>query len=116
MADQTSDPEDLHAVVVGAAAAFGGDPGDDLVRIHDVAGFAVDAVGEVDLQLLRGLRFSGAFRGEKSPPSRKQPRDRSIGRGCRTLLCSDCYKCLNPRSPGGLAGHLRAVCRSDRRL
>src|SRR5207302_5046614 len=31
-----------HAVVVWAAAAFGWNPGDDLVRVGDVAGFAVD--------------------------------------------------------------------------
>src|SRR5882762_8985914 len=37
----------LHAVVVGSAAAFGWDPGDDLVGVHDVAGLAVDAVGGV---------------------------------------------------------------------
>ena len=38
----------LHAFVVGAAAAFGDDPIDNLVGIGDVAGFAVDAVGGVD--------------------------------------------------------------------
>ena len=39
---------ELHAFVVGAAAAFGDDPVDDLVGVGDVAGFAVDAVGGVD--------------------------------------------------------------------
>jgi hypothetical protein len=37
-----------HAFVVGAAAAFGDFPIDNLVGICDVAGFAVDAVGGVD--------------------------------------------------------------------
>src|ERR1700680_3930354 len=41
-----------HAVVVGAAAAFGRDPGDDLVGVRDVAGFAVDAVGRVQADAL----------------------------------------------------------------
>src|ERR1700674_1702968 len=40
-----------HAFVVGAAAAFGDYPVDDLVGIGDVAGFAVHAVGGVDLKL-----------------------------------------------------------------
>src|ERR1700679_2432518 len=40
-----------HAFVVGATAALGGDPVDDLVGVGDVAGFAVDAVGGADLQL-----------------------------------------------------------------
>src|SRR6202035_1905454 len=34
----------LHPVVIWPAAAFWRDPCDDLVRIGDVAGFAVDAV------------------------------------------------------------------------
>ena len=38
----------LHAFVVGAAAAFGDNPIDDLVGIGNVAGFAVDAVGGAD--------------------------------------------------------------------
>jgi hypothetical protein len=38
----------LHAFVVGAAAAFGDNPIDDLVGVGDVAGFAVDAVGGAD--------------------------------------------------------------------
>src|SRR5947209_1299779 len=37
----------LHAVVIRAAAAFRRDPGDDLVGIGDVAGFAVDTVGGI---------------------------------------------------------------------
>src|SRR5262245_5547150 len=40
----------LEVIVARAAAAFGRDPRDDLVRIHDVAGLAVDAVREVDLE------------------------------------------------------------------
>src|SRR6266478_4159038 len=42
---------DLHAFVVRASAAFGDYPVNDLVGIGDVAGFAVDAVGGVDLEL-----------------------------------------------------------------
>src|SRR5947207_7383496 len=40
----------LQRLVVRPRAAFGCGPGDDLVRILDVAGLAVDAVGGVDLQ------------------------------------------------------------------
>src|ERR1041384_887608 len=40
----------LHVLVIRPAAAFGRDPVDDLVRVHDVARLAVDALGEVDLQ------------------------------------------------------------------
>src|SRR5438046_504594 len=40
-----------HAVVIWAATALRGDPGDDLVRVHDVAGLAVYAVGEVHRDL-----------------------------------------------------------------
>jgi hypothetical protein len=42
----------LHAFVVGAAAAFGRNPGDDLVGVGDVAGLTVDAVGSVELEAL----------------------------------------------------------------
>ncbi len=45
-----------HAVVIGTAAALGWNPVDDLVGVHDVAGLAVYAVGEVDLKLLYRLR------------------------------------------------------------
>ena len=40
----------LHAFVVGAAAAFGRNPVDDLIGVGDVAGFAVDAVCRADFQ------------------------------------------------------------------
>ena len=40
----------LHAGVDGAFAALRRDPRDDLIGIHDVAGLAVHAVREVDLQ------------------------------------------------------------------
>jgi len=40
----------LHAFIVGAAATFGDYPIDDLVGVGDVAGFAVHAVGGVDLE------------------------------------------------------------------
>ena len=42
--------ESLHAFVVWSTATFGRNPVDDLVRIHDVARFAVYAVREVYLQ------------------------------------------------------------------
>ena len=45
----------LHFAVVRAAAAFGADPGDVLGGVFDVAGFAVDAVGGVDLQAGRAV-------------------------------------------------------------
>jgi hypothetical protein len=41
----------LHVLVIGAAAAFGRDPVNDLVRILDVTGFAMDTIGRIDLQL-----------------------------------------------------------------
>src|SRR6476660_2030000 len=45
-------PLRLHAVVIGAAAAFRWDPGDDLVRVHDVAGFTVHTVGRIQRNAL----------------------------------------------------------------
>ena len=39
----------LHAVVIRTAAALWRDPGDDLVRIGDIAGFAVNAVGWIQV-------------------------------------------------------------------
>ena len=41
----------LHILIVRAVASFGSDPVDDLIGVHDVAGFAVNAVGKIDLQL-----------------------------------------------------------------
>src|SRR5688500_14096345 len=43
-------PAGLHVRVVRAAAAFGNDPLDVLLRVLDVAGLAVNAVLRVDLQ------------------------------------------------------------------
>src|SRR5689334_25118671 len=43
----------LHSIVIRATATLGRHPGDDLVWVHDVAGFAVDAVGEVHRYLFR---------------------------------------------------------------
>src|SRR3954449_6537162 len=40
----------LHVRVIGASAAFRGDPVDVLGRVLDVAGFAVDAILGVDLE------------------------------------------------------------------
>jgi len=40
----------LHIRIVRPAAAFGRDPVDVLVRILDIAGFAVNAVLRVDLE------------------------------------------------------------------
>ena len=45
----------LQVFVVGAAAAFGRDPGDDLVGVQDVAGLAVNAVGGVQVNLLAAV-------------------------------------------------------------
>src|SRR6266404_30870 len=41
----------LHSFVSRPTAALGHNPVDDLIRIRDVAGLAVHAVGEVNLQL-----------------------------------------------------------------
>ena len=38
----------LHPFVVGASAAFGDDPIDDLVGISDVARLAMNAIGCID--------------------------------------------------------------------
>ena len=46
----------LHPIIIRAAAALRRDPGDDLVGVHDVAGFAVDAVGRVQVDLLADQR------------------------------------------------------------
>src|SRR5882672_1960056 len=43
----------LHAVVVRSAAALGWDPGNDLIRVGDVAGFAVNAIRRVQANALR---------------------------------------------------------------
>src|SRR5436309_15920483 len=40
----------LEPLVVGTVSPFGGHPGDDLIRIGDVAGLAVHAVRRVDLE------------------------------------------------------------------
>jgi hypothetical protein len=40
------------ALALALASAFGRNPGDDLVGVHDVAGLAVNAVGGVQHQLL----------------------------------------------------------------
>src|SRR5260370_8343358 len=55
----------LHALVVGAAAAFGDDPVNDLVGIGDVARLAVHAIRGVDFQ----LPVPGSFLGHFVPPS-----------------------------------------------
>src|SRR5829696_5964559 len=47
---QISNP--LHPLVLRSSATLGGDPVDDLIRVHDVARLAVDAVGRVDLRIL----------------------------------------------------------------
>ena len=49
----------LEAVVMGAAAAFGGNPGDDLVGIGDITGFAMNAVGGIDFQTRAGTLRAG---------------------------------------------------------
>src|SRR5262249_7051887 len=42
----------LQPLIVGPGPSFGSRPVDDLVRVLDVAGLAVDAIGRVDLQTL----------------------------------------------------------------
>src|SRR5271166_2633949 len=49
----------LHPFVVRPAAAFGWYPGDDLVRIHDVAGLAMHAVGRIEVNLQAAGRVGG---------------------------------------------------------
>ena len=44
-----------HAFVIWATATFGWNPSNDLVRVGDVAGFAVNAIRGVDLQFRRAL-------------------------------------------------------------
>jgi hypothetical protein len=44
---ETPSPSVLHTFVVWAAAAFGGNPSDDLVGILNVAGLAVNAIGRI---------------------------------------------------------------------
>src|SRR5579864_5744013 len=41
-----------HPIVIRPAAAFGWNPGDDLVGVHDVAGFAVHAVRGIQADAL----------------------------------------------------------------
>src|SRR5271170_6184098 len=45
-----------HSFVIRAATSFGWNPIDDLIRVGDVTGFAVDAVRRVDFEL-RGAFF-----------------------------------------------------------
>src|SRR5664279_1218921 len=49
----------LHPFVIWTAAALGGDPGDDLVRVHDVAGLAMHAVRSVQMDLQSAGRVRG---------------------------------------------------------
>src|SRR6266849_5680615 len=49
----------LHPLVVRAAAAFGDDPIDNLIRVGDVAGLAMHAIRGVDFQLHAAVRFLG---------------------------------------------------------
>src|SRR5215203_5043862 len=51
----------LHAVVLRPAAALRRHPGDDLIRIHDVARLAVHAVRCVDLQTRRLTSLADDF-------------------------------------------------------
>src|SRR5688572_23160092 len=51
----------LQVLVIRTRAALGRDPGDDLVRVLDVAGLAVHAVGGIDLQALGGPALGPGF-------------------------------------------------------
>src|SRR5438105_15235143 len=53
--------QSLHAFVVGAAPAFGNDPVNNLVRVGDVAVFAVHEIRSVDFQLRRAAGFLHYF-------------------------------------------------------
>src|SRR5690349_22573089 len=45
-----TDASSSHVRIIGSAPAFGDDPDDILLRVFDVAGFAVDAILRVDLK------------------------------------------------------------------
>ena len=47
----------LHAFVIWTAAAFGDDPGNDLIGIGDIARLAVNAIRKIDFQFLAGAVF-----------------------------------------------------------
>ena len=47
----------LHIRIIGAAAAFWTDPIDVLVRVFDIARFAVDAVLRIDLEAFGAVWF-----------------------------------------------------------
>src|SRR5713101_9843988 len=47
----------LHSFIIRSAATLGHHPINYLVRVHDVAGLAVDAVGKVDLQFALAALF-----------------------------------------------------------
>src|SRR5215472_9821724 len=51
----------LHSLIVRPAAALWRNPGDDLVRIHDVAGLAVHAVGCVEVNLFPRGSIAGFY-------------------------------------------------------
>ena len=42
-----SHPESLHSIVIRAASTLWRYPGDDLIRILNIAGLAVDAIGGI---------------------------------------------------------------------
>src|SRR6185437_5288330 len=52
--DRGCGDNDLEILIIRTRATFGRHPGDDLVRVLDVAGLAVHAVGGIDLQALAG--------------------------------------------------------------
>ncbi len=45
----------LHLNVVKTSASFGGNPIDNLIRIRDITGLAVNAIGSVDLKAILAL-------------------------------------------------------------
>ena len=100
----------LHSRVDGTFAALRRHPGDDLVRIGDVAGLAMHAVGEVDLQ----APFEPFRRSSRTAARRRRP-GRSTGTDCRTRRCSDRGRCSCRRRADGRADSLRASCRCCRR-
>src|SRR5438128_2741787 len=58
---ETSTCHSLHPFIVRTAASFRSHPVNNLIGVHDVAGFAVNAVREVDLQMTIGVTVASHF-------------------------------------------------------
>ena len=84
------------SLVVRSGTPFGRRPGDDSVRILDVACLAVDAIRRVDLQ--------APSRPRRRPPSRRRSRDRTSRRDCRIRQRIGSRRSRCPRRRDGPAG------------